>query len=549
MTCVLLQAPGESLEGLAELEAHGFCARAYPVSQEVDLLRDEHAAKLTEFMGGAIGHLDKPYARSLRVSFARMLLDPAFADDDYVIFGESDATPVVDAATLRPVIEEELRQHPEADVFRLFLELSDQPSRPPELPGHFRFETLLPTPHTRGCVFVWGTHALVIPARSRQKVAGLFLNWCLPIDNTLEAACAERLLTLRYCRHNLFYQKPRSSRADITRLYSWRKRRMALCLASYKRPVDLQRQIYAMMHQSYDADYFHLFVAVKGVSEFLLRSFVIPQFQDYIDAGRLTIRYFPNSNQLTNLLDCTRDLDLSDYELFLKIDDDDFYSPDYLRLINEFYTTIPQHYSCYFSDMTWMLHQYGGLSTLSREMFYVCGPSLVMSREVMELVRRSEREPEIIRDAMAWGGGQAHTCIAYMEDNFIHRLMRMHGCSNIAPFLASRGIRHFILYQASNASVMRGGLVSPEMAARRDVAGSDTPQEDVFFLRHPQWMDSIRLYGCNAARLSNGDRATLRGRSADTLTLKWERWGEESFRRQQDGSYALVPPADTVDPL
>lgn len=56
---------------------------------------------------------------------------------------------------------------------------------------------------------------------------------------------------------------------------------------------------------------------------------ILPQFQPYIDAGRLTIRYFPNSNQLTNLLDCTRGLDVSDYELFLKIDDDDFYSRDY----------------------------------------------------------------------------------------------------------------------------------------------------------------------------------------------------------------------------
>lgn len=548
MTCVLLCAPGETLEGRDELQTLGFDTRAYPVSQEVDLLRDSRDAELVEFMGGAIDSLDKPGVRSLRVSFAKMLLDPAFECDDCVIFGESDATPVVEASTLRPVMEAELRSHPEADVFRLYLEVADQPSRPPDHPDHLRFETWQPTPHTLNGAFVWGTHALVIPARSRRKVAEIFLNWRLPIDNALEAASAERLITVRYCRHNLFYQKPRTTRADISSMYSWRKRKMALCLASYKRPVDLQRQIYAMMQQSYDADSYHLFVAVKGVSEFLLHSFIIPQFQQYIDVGRLTIRHFPNSNQLTNLLDCTRGMDTSDYELFLKIDDDDFYSPDYLRLINEFYTIIPQHHSCFFSDMTWMLHQYGGLCTPTRQMFYVCGPSLVMSRAVMELVRRSEREPEIIREAMAWGGGQAHSCIAYMEDNFIHRLMRIHGCSNIAPFLADRGIRNFILYQDCNPSVMRGGLVAPDMAAHRDVAKSDAPSEDVFFLQHPQWSDSIRLFGRMASRLSNGDRASLLSQSAAVLTLKWEGGGVESFRRQADGSYVYDASICTSQP-
>lgn len=540
MKCVLLQAKGETLEGLAECKKLGFTVQAYPVSQEVQLLRDIRYEEFSRFMRGDFAHLDKPYARSLRVSFAKMLLDPAFADDDFIIFGESDATPIVKAEVLKSVLETELQKHPEADVFRLFFELSDQPSHEPDCPQHLMFETLRPTPQTRYNPHVWGTHALVIPARSRQKVADIFLDYRLPIDNALEVACSEKKLTIRFCRHNLFYQKPRTTHADASQLFSNRKRKIALCMASYKRPVDLQRQIYAMMNQSYDKDFFHLFVAVKGVSEFILNTFIIPQFKSYIEDGRLTIRYFPNSNQLTNLLDCTRGLDVSEYELFFKIDDDDFYSPDYLATINEFYTTLPQDYSCYFSDMTWMLYQHGGIVTPGREMFYVCGPSLVMSRQVMKLVQESETNPQIIRKAMSWGGGVGHSEIAYMEDNFIHRLMRMHGCSNIAPFVSQKGIRHFILYQASNASVMRGGLVSGEMACRRDVAQQDAPKEDVVFLRHPRWSDTLRIYGNTATRISSGDTADVLEFTPARLTLKWHNWGEESFTRREDGAYILT---------
>lgn len=540
MKCVLLQAPGETLEGLAECQKLGFSVQAYPVSQEVHLLRDTRGDEFRLFMGGDIGHLDKPYARSLRVSFAKMLMDPAFADDDCIIFGESDATPTVRADVLKPTIEKELEMHPETDVFRLFLELSSLPSREPDCPQHLQFETLLPAPRTRNSAFVWGTHALVIPARSRQKIADLFLDWRLPIDNTLELACSEKKLTMRFCRHNLFYQKPRTSKADVTKMFSWRKRKMALCMASYKRPVDLQRQIFSMLNQSYDKDFFHLFVAVKGISEFHLNTFVIPQFQHFIDEGRLTIRYFPNSNQLTNLLDCTRGLDVSEYELFLKIDDDDFYSRDYLSTINEFYTSLPQHYSCFFSDVTWMLFQHGGIASPGREMFYVCGPSLVMSREVMHLVVKSESDPQIIRRAMAWGGGVAHSSIAYMEDNFIHRLMRMHGCENIAPFVKQKGLNHFILYQSSNPSVMRGGLVSGDMFCQRDVARENAPKEDVLYLRHADWADTLRVYGHTAARISNGDQAEVTEKSEDMVTLKWKKWGVESFRKGADGSFSFI---------
>jgi len=537
MKCVFLHTSGETLEGLAEMKRLGFECMAYPSTQDTGSLRDTRYEEFASFLGRVPDWADTPKVRSLRASFARMLLDPAFEDDDFIIFGESDSTPVVEASLLRQAVEEEFLHHPEADILRPFRELAAGPSLPPSCPEHLRFGPFHTSPHTQGSPYVWGTHALIIPARSRRKVADLFLDWRLPIDTTVEAACAEGKLNMRITPHNLFYQKPRASFVNPSP-EPVRNRRMALCLASYKRPEDLQRQIYAMMDQSYGN--FHLFAAVKGIPEFFVNTFMIPQFRHFIDEGRLTIRCFPNGNQLSNLLDTIRGIDTSGFDLFLKIDDDDFYCRDYLKTINEFFETVPDGHSCYYSDWSWVLYKYGGIVSSRKEPFDVFGSSLVMSRNVMEQVWRSETEPEIIRRIMAkYYGGEGHSRIAWSEDNFLHKMMMEFGCSNIAPFVSRKGMKHFLMVQRSNASVTRGGLVPCDTYCHEDVADASAPRETVFTFVHPEWMDTVRVCGQSGCRVSNGDRALIVKQTDSSFTLRWEKWGEEVFSRFPDGSFHL----------
>ncbi|WP_295926200.1 hypothetical protein [uncultured Akkermansia sp.] len=537
MKCVFLQTPGETMEGLAEMNSLGFECVAYPSTQDTSSLRDTRYEEFASFLDRVPDWTDTSKVRSLRASFARMLLDPAFEDDDFIIFGESDSTPTVDASVLRKAVEEEFLLHPEVDILRPFLELATGPSLPPTCPAHLRFEPLHTSPRTLDSPYVWGTHALIIPVRSRRKVADLFLDWRLPIDTTMEAACAEGKLSMRITPHNLFYQKPRTSSINLSQ-EPGRNRRMALCLSSYKRPEDLQRQIFSMMNQSYGN--FHLFVAVKGIPEFFVNTFIIPQFQHFIEAGKLTIRCFPNGNQLSNLLDTVRGIDTSGFELFLKIDDDDFYCRDYLKTINEFCETVPDGYSCYCSDWSWVLYKHGGVVSPQKEPFYVFGSSLVMSREVMEQVWKSETEPEIIRRIMAkYYGGEGHSRIAWSEDNFLHKLMMDFGCGNIAPFVSRKGMKHFLMVQRSNASVTRGGLVPGDAVQHVDVANASSPREMVLTLIHPEWMDTVRIYGQSSYRVSNGDRARVVRQTDSSITLGWEKWGEELFVRNPDGSYHL----------
>lgn len=525
------------MEGLPEMKDLGFECIFYPSTQDTTSLRDTRYEGFPSFLGSVPDWTDTPKVRSLRASFARMLLDPTFEDDDFVIFGESDSTPIVEASLFRQAVEEEFLHHPEVDVLRPFRELVNAPSLSPTCPAHLRFEALHTCPRAQNSPYVCGMHAVIIPVRSRRKVADLFLDWRLPIDITMEAACAEGKLNMRITSHNLFYQKPRTSFVNLSR-EPVRHRRMALCLSSYKRPEDLQRQIYAMMNQSYDN--FHLFAAVKGIPEFFINTFIIPQFQHFIDEGRLTIRCFPNGNQLSNLLDTVRGIDTSGFDLFLKIDDDDFYCRDYLRTINEFCETIPEGHSCYYSDWSWVLYKHGGIVSPCKEPFYVFGSSLVMSRNVMEQVRRTETEPAIIRWIMAkYYGGEEHSRIAWSEDNFLHKLMMEFGCSNIAPFVCQKGMKHFLMVQHSNTSVTRGGLVPCDIFQHVDVSDASVPQERVFTLIHPNWMDTLRIYGQSGYRVSNGDHARIVKQTDSSLILHWEKWGEEVFVRCTDGSYHL----------
>ena len=95
------------------------------------------------------------------------------------------------------------------------------------------------------------------------------------------------------------------------------------------------------------------------------------------------------------------------------------------------------------------------------------------------------------------------------------------------------------MVQRSNASVTRGGLVPGDTEKHVDVADSSAPREIVYTFIHPAWIDTVRVYGQSGYRVSNGDRARIVKQTDSSITLSWEKWGEEAFVRNSDGSYHL----------
>lgn len=316
--------------------------------------------------------------------------------------------------------------------------------------------------------------------------------------------------------------------------------RVAVCLSSYKRVEDFIRQVFCMMNQSYSN--LHVFAALKGVPRPVAEAVVFPTLQPFLDAGRLTLRLFPNKDQFTNFLDTVRGVDVSEYDLFAKIDDDDFYHRDYFRNVHDFHARLPAGYSSCYDAPGNQFRKVDGFSLLKKVSPLCMGPALVMSRRVMMEMLELEDSPERMREALKECRSQTgFSLIGFAEDQFFKFMMLKYGCGNIARYLEKQGIRHHLTIQASNHSVTRGGSLSEDFRKRNWVM-SDNPanHEYVVNLKHPHWEGYLLIFNGRARRLDCGNaEATVIFLSDQKLVLKWDRWGQEIFVRESEGVYRL----------
>ena len=111
-----------------------------------------------------------------------------------------------------------------------------------------------------------------------------------------------------------------------------KQNRFLLLLSSYKRPMLLSGQILRFMNQTYSN--FTLSVSIKGTPQEQIKSTFFKEWQPFINQKRVYIRFDENKEQLSNLLDTARNFDISKYDYFCKIDDDDWYAPTYLEEVN-----------------------------------------------------------------------------------------------------------------------------------------------------------------------------------------------------------------------
>lgn len=209
LRCLLILSAGETIEGFEELQRSGFIPVAYPSTQDLSSLTDAAEQESAKYLGRNPAFVERRHVRSLRASFIRLLRDHRFDDDDMVIFGESDACPEVGEAKLKSALIRELSEHPETDVFRLFHHSACQAGSGPANDDELIFEEFKTASRDPDTPYVWGTHAMVIPARSRERVARVFADYRLPTDIALGASVNSGKLHIRTAQHNLFYQKKR----------------------------------------------------------------------------------------------------------------------------------------------------------------------------------------------------------------------------------------------------------------------------------------------------------------------------------------------------
>lgn len=505
MKCVLLITEGENVEGASELHRRGFDIEPRPATQ-YDSTED-----------------------SLRLNFVQMLRDGRYQKNDLIIFGGSDVCPLVNSITLELVLKHEFQEHSETDIFCLSPLLSSVCGSSFVGKEEVFFEDVKGETHDFGYGYVQRSFAFVVPAGKRAKVADVLAMSTLSIGMNLKSAHAEGELNMRIACRNLFHPLPRTPLS--------KNRRIAVVLPSYKRLPDLQRQIWCMMDQSYTN--MHLFVAVKGIPEGVWRKAVLPLFEHFIKEGRLTMRLFSNKNQLSNILDAVRDVDVSSYDLFVKIDDDDFYGRDYCQAINDFHRMLPRYFSSNYSGSGHYLSNREGFPVINGGFFHYFGPTLAFGPEVLAKLFACERDPQHMRDISP---GVRHAGYGFHEDELMHIVMREMGCCNRAFYINHRYLPMHLIVRNDNTSVMRGGLVSGAFWWKNlNITHRKDAEEIVLELSHPQWHDFLCILGNRARRLGFENSADVLSLTETELILKWDKWGTEIFGKRDDGIFVKKP--------
>lgn len=463
LKCKLIAAPGESIEALGLADApEGYEYELFPSDQSARGLVDTYDQdELSAWLGIKVPIADKPRVRALRASWA-VLLDQSIEEDEFVIFGESDAVPVLSADHVKALVTTVFDKHPDVDVIRLFNDHSSNRYKEGDSLQPKVWSGNKDKARYEDCMF--GTHALIIRRKARARLANYLRMVRLPADTLLEWMTGQKLLKVVSFGTNIFYQAPRTTTADATTLYSYRYRKFALMMPSYKRPGDLLRQIYAMMDQLYPKDMFHMYVSVKGIDTVSMYSLITPILH-FVKEGRLTINRTENSDQFTNLMDTIKGVpedELKSYDKFLKIDDDDFYSREYLARVNGFYTYINDDVSTNCRAMTTGLLKTAGLNNpivhSVPSTYY--GGTLVFTYDCLKEFDKCRTDKDTLHKYTSKIPVRKDRP-GFTEDGVLDTIMIDKG---YVPMRAVIGENQWcVILNQSNPSITRGGLVPHEL--------------------------------------------------------------------------------------
>lgn len=439
MKLVLLTAPGEVVRFKKELVGMGYEVIEYPVSNDISVITDSRKKELYDRVQKVSSFMPlSPKELSRKAAFIKMLLDPAFEHDEYIIFGEHNVHTIFNAETNKNIIKDSIKKYKDSDVFRLFCDNSKYYRL--DTGVKYSFLNYLNALNNDKSVATDGHYAYVIPCRSRKKIANALMANGLNIENTLEIATRLQEINAYVSNENVFKEVQDITVQHANTLPGWRKRKFAVCMTTYKRPDAACKQIFAMLNQDYAADLYHLFVAVKGVPELYFNTYMLTLFKQFIDSGRLTLRYYPNYNQLTNFLDTIRDCDMSSYDKICVIADDALYAPNYLTCVNEFLATVHEQSSAYYAGpIIQHFHADGYLNYLtvkSSTPFSL----FVLDRIVLSDLYKGEHDSEFIESVI-----HSKAANKYKEYTFILQCCKKYGLANMYPyFFAKTGAKNAV---------------------------------------------------------------------------------------------------------
>lgn len=560
MKLIIIANPGDTIPGFQIMKDLGYTPEIFPASKVFSDLIDSREYDSRQYLSSircsrtpqGVENMH-PHSRPLRSSWIKLLTYPELENQEDIIFCESDALPQVHAEDLKKDINNILYDHPDVDVIKPYFTLSN--NTPIDQAVVYNYSdyawNLMEQRRPKSPLMYYGTHALYIPCSKRKKIAKYFQELRLPVD---EALCCELMygnLKIVNCTKNLFIQ---------TKHISPKKIKVAGMLSSYKRLQDLCRSIYCFMDQDYID--FHLFVAVKGIPESITNTLQLSQFKHFVDEGRLTIRTCPNRNQLSNLLDTIRDLDINDYNLFVKLDDDDFYPRNYIRNIATYHSFFTQDINSYINrtslDTLCQAENVPLVGSSRCSLKHPLGPLQAYTKTTINNLFLYEKDPDAAIDSLnskliadtikdkGFGLSEDVLALCLMKDSGLCYNRDFY--TNAYPY--SCGESTVFIYSRCGASATRNRRSNYLSKELKEIGRHHTDpvkyniDQYVVQAQHRGWSAPLQLnlFNNRAIKLDNKDEAEILFFDYNYLKLKWDKYNqvEELFRKESNGVYNQV---------
>lgn len=327
------------------------------------------------------------------------------------------------------------------------------------------------------------------------------------------------------------------------------KPRVCVCITSYNRIDPLIRQVFTFL--AYMPAYAHLNVAVKGVTEEMFNILHKPLFQKFIDQGRLTMKVMPNKGQLWNHVDSWTLEDINKFDYFCKVDDDDFYAPEYVQDVIDIHSHFPFSLG-------------GSLIRAKRHIFYSAGGnffsdvykqeihtrgelanSFVLSREVVQQLINISKNIDYELDRTEWAIAN--------EDNIMQALLHVHGFVDRGAYI-KKIYGDDYLYCGYNRSQGSTSNRDPDKGVYMShVHMLNTPPskgnygigtESILKLQHRDWKCMGVIRNNSVCTDSAGACVTgiAKSQSDNHITIYWPKIDiEETFVKNKSGVYVHDP--------
>lgn len=220
-------------------------------------------------------------------------------------------------------------------------------------------------------------------------------------------------------------------------------KRFYLALASYNRPVFLSGQVLRLLNQRYQN--FHIGISIKGFSKEEATDTILQEWQPFQE--KLSVRFDENKTQFSNLLDTFRKANLENYDYVCRIDDDDWYGPDYLFHLNNLLKAFDD-VAITSEPMFYQVSTKKGEAVLQKTAVDHHGSTLCFSRDVAKFLLAVEKMSESELNQL--GSDVAYKIKNPMEDELIMQLALRKG-----PILIRQMIHPQYFYNKQYPSISR----------------------------------------------------------------------------------------------